>query len=534
MSDDQIDAAVAKLDAMRVDELPDLFSPAHLAVLLSVKTANRAAYERLLVKWRQMGFSAWNDLKIAVGKLEKAKATAPAAADALDPDAPLDAARRFRAEVHPTLLWHQNEWLLYRGTHYDVVEPDKVKGDVYAFLDRVGTVPPKARAVADVLDALKGVALVERGTRSPPCWLEDDILDPPAGEILACRNGLLHLPSGMLMEPTPRFFTRNGLPYDYDPKAPKPQHWLGFLDEVWGNDPDQITLLQEMMGYLLIPDTSLQKFFVLLGPTRSGKGTITRTITRLLGQAGVCSPTLGKLGDRFGLEATLGKQLATVSDMRLGARTDRQEIVGNILRIVGEDNVDVERKHIGGALTVKLAIRILISTNLLPPLPDVSGALTGRMIALTMTESFLDREDFTLDGKLAAELPGILNWAIEGWRRLKKQGHFTVTAASRSTAERMADLASPLTAFLRECCELDSTAKTSKTDVWNRYQAYVMAKALPSHYSSPDFFHRDLWAAAQYRISDSRPRVNGVQVPHWVGLRVLPATDEEVEAAMGF
>lgn len=532
MSDPQIEAAVTKLEAMRLDELTDLFDPAKLVVLVSVKAADRAAFEKLMVRWKQMGFSAWHDLKIEVGRLEKklsASGGFGGSSDVLDRDAPLATAKRLRAEVHPTLLWYQSDWLLHRGTHYEAVEPDKVKGDIYAFIEKTGGFPPDAKSVGNVIDALKGIALVERGSFVPPCWLEEDELglDYPAEEILACRNGLLHLPSGRLTESTPRFFTRNGLPYDYDPKAPRPERWLRFLDEVWGHDPEQITLLQEVFGYLLTPDTSMQKFFLFLGPTRSGKGTITKVLTKLIGKRSVCSPTLAKFGERFGLEAALGKQLATVSDMRLGKRTDRQEIVGNILRIVGEDDVDVERKHIGGAVTGRLPIRIVISSNLLPPLPDVSGALVARLVTLTMKRSFLGAEDLTLDRKLEAELPGILNWAIKGWRRLKAQGHFTVTAESSGTAHKIADLASPLNAFLRDCCVLEAGAKEPRSKVWRRFESYVLSNDLPLTYTSSNYFHRDLEVATQYRITMSRPRVDGKQVSHWVGLHLLPATDDE-------
>ena len=419
--------------------------------------------------------------------------------------------------------------LILLGKDFLGQQPDKVKGDIYAFIEKTGGFAPDAKSVGNVIDALKGVALVERGTFAPPCWLEEDELglDYPADEILACGNGLLHLPTGTLMESTPRFFTRNGLPYDYDPAAPKPERWLRFLDEVWGHDPEQITLLQEVFGYLLTPDTSMQKFFLFLGPTRSGKGTITKVLTKLVGKRSVCSPTLAKFGERFGLEAALGKQLATVSDMRLGRKTDRQEIVGNILRIVGEDDVDVERKHIGGAVTGKLAIRIVISSNLLPPLPDVSGALVARLITLTMKRSFLGAEDLTLDRKLEAELPGILNWAIEGWRRLKAQGHFTVTAESSSMAQKIADLASPLNAFLRDCCVLEVGAMEPRSKVWRRFQSYTAAHEVGHRYTSSNYFHRDLEVAAQHRITMSRPRVDGKQVPHWVGLRLLPSTDAD-------
>jgi putative DNA primase/helicase len=207
-----------------------------------------------------------------------------------------------------------------------------------------------------------------------------------------------------------------------------------------------------------------------------------------------------------------------------------------ILRIVGEDDVDVERKPIGGAVTGKLPIRIVISSNLLPPLPDVSGALVARLVTLTMKRSFLGEEDLTLDRKLEAELPGILNWAIEGWRRLKAQGHFTATGESRATASKIADLASPLNAFLRECCELEPGAKEPRSRVWRRFEAFVMDNDLPPTYTSSNYFHRDLEVAAQHRITLSRPRIDGTQVPHWIGLRLRPSTagveaDTESEAA---
>nr|WP_284392919.1 phage/plasmid primase, P4 family [Devosia yakushimensis] len=316
------------------------------------------------------------------------------------------------------------------------------------------------------------------------------------------------------------------MPYDYDADASPPERWLRFCNEVWEHDPEQIDLLQEVFGYLLTPDTSMQKFFMILGPTRGGKGVITKTLTSLVGKRSVCSPKLADLGLRFGLEATLGKSLATVADMRIGAKSDRQDIVGNILRIVGEDDVDVERKNIGGAWTGKLDIRIFIASNMMPPLPDVSGALIARLITLTTQRSFVGQEDPALGKTLQDELPGILNWSIEGWRRLHEHGRFTATAESKLVAEKMADLASPLNAFLRECCELDPEAKTPRDDVWRAYDQFVLMRDLPVVYSASNYFHRDLEVAAQHRITEFRPRVNGKQVKHWKGLRLLPQDDD--------
>jgi putative DNA primase/helicase len=526
------DTRFAQLFSITPKRRERLFRPDNLVLLAEMKVTHRALYERLMRQLTENGVPKLRELEAAVDK--KVRAVERAMRNRAEPEggqlSPLAMARRFQEEMHPTLLWYESDWLLYRGNHYNVVEADLVRRDLYGFVEDAGG-SPDAKTVSNVLDALKGVALVERGTYAPPCWLSDDEGDLPASEILACGNGLLHMPSGTLLPSTPRFFTRNGLPYDFDADAPKPDHWLKFLGDLWCHDPEQIVLLQELMGYLLIPDTSLQKFFVLIGPPRSGKGTILRVLDRLLGSSSICSPTLEHLGTRFGLQGALGKTLALIADMRLptGRNADRQNIVGNILRITGEDPVDVERKHVGGALTVRLAIRILIATNLPPALPDVSGALTGRLVALKMSESFLGREDLTLDRRLQTELPGILNWAIEGWRRLHQQGHFTVTEASRDVAETMSDLASPLNAFLRDRCELDPEASTPKADMWRAYQDWALRQDLPLGYSSPNFFHRDLEVAARHKIKSVRSRAENGRSYQWAGLRLVPELETESE-----
>ena len=58
----------------------------------------------------------------------------------------------------------------------------------------------------------------------------------------------------------------------------------------------------------------------------------------------------------------------------------------------------------------------------------------------------------TLDARLAAELPGILMWALEGLDRLMRNGRFTVPGASADAANLMMDLASPMSAFVRDRC----------------------------------------------------------------------------------
>ena len=102
--------------------------------------------------------------------------------------------------------------------------------------------------------------------------------------------------------------------------------------------------------------------------------------------------TLAGLGTNFGLASLIGKQVAIISDARLGGRADQHAIAERLLSISGEDTITVDRKY-REAWTARLQIRFLILSNELPRLADASGALGGRFIVLVLIHSFYGRED---------------------------------------------------------------------------------------------------------------------------------------------
>jgi putative DNA primase/helicase len=83
---------------------------------------------------------------------------------------------------------------------------------------------------------------------------------PPLGEFLPCRNGLLHLPTRILLAHTPQRLAESALPFDYDPSAPEPTRWLAFLKSLWPDDQDAIDTLQEIIGVMVTGDTKYQRY----------------------------------------------------------------------------------------------------------------------------------------------------------------------------------------------------------------------------------------------------------------------------------
>ena len=430
----------------------------------------------------------------------------------LSPSAPLVSARQFIGRLHTAegvrTLHHQNaSFYTWERSHYIEHAPEETRATLYRFLDTAMTYDdeelvafnPTRAKVANVQEALAAEAQLSRAIR--PAWLASDDTNP--GDVISCRNGLLHLPSKKTRDHTPTFFTLNALNFDYQPKAPAPVAWIGFLASVWPNDPDAIGTLQEFFGLCLAADTSHQKAFLVVGPKRSGKGTIARVLTELLGAANVCSPTLGSLSTNFGLAPMISKRLAIISDARLSGKADQAVIAERLLAITGEDGLTIDRKF-REAWTGKLDARFLILTNELPRLTDSSGALAGRFIILTMTRSFFGNEDRGMLGKLLPELPGILNWAIDGWERLNKRGHFVPPRSSAAAAREMEDLGSPIGAFLRDCCIVEQGLGVRAAELYGVWCEWCRQHGR-DHPGTTQTFGRDLRAAVP-GLTDVQPR----------------------------
>jgi putative DNA primase/helicase len=353
---------------------------------------------------------------------------------------------------------------------------------------------PVARAVtrtvvSDTLQALASLTLLPERVR-PPAWIGPTIYGwsgpaspgPAPARVLACRNCLLDLAAYDprvservgLYPPTPRFFSPTALDVDFDPHAPPPNAWLAFLKELWGEDGAAVRALQEWFGYCLTPDTRQQKILLLIGPKRSGKGTIARLLRALLGEENTASPTLASLGTNFGLQPLLGKTLAVISDARLGGRIDLAQLTERLLSVSGEDAQTIDRKY-QSQVTCTLPTRFMILTNELPQFDDASGAVAGRMVVLELTRSFYGKEDPGLTDRLKKELPGILLWAIAGWRSLRKRGHFAQPASGQDAARQLAELASPVRRFLDERCALGPDREVLTTALYAAWCSWCAA-----------------------------------------------------------
>lgn len=457
---------------------------------------------------------------------------------------PMDVARRLLWSWSPWIRWWRGDWHRYIPERYrwEPAEDAAVRSAVYKALDAVryendrGVVVawnPTMSRVNQVIDAMAALVHLSQDV-DQPSWLEgsgDRIkavgLRPAAEDLLVVQNGLLHKETRQVFEHDPGLFNRVTTAASYEVGA-RCDGWVRFLEQLWPDDPDQALLLGEWFGYVLSGAVKAQKCALLVGPPRSGKGTIAAMLTALMGGAGeIAGCSLSSLIGTFGLQPLLGKALCIVGDARVSGDTKPQ--VEQLLTISGGDVVTVHRKH-KPSIETRLSARFMLLSNELPVFADASGALASRFVVMQMTQSFLGREDVDLGDRLMRELPGVLRWSLDGLDRLRGAGwRFTVPASSRQALEDMADASSPVSVFVREMCETGPGQQVEKDVLyaaWRMWSERNGQKAL-----SKIGFGRNLLAAFS-QIRRYQPMGDdGIRRNLWwgVGLKALqpigPAQD---------
>jgi putative DNA primase/helicase len=157
------------------------------------------------------------------------------------------------------------------------------------------------------------------------------------------------------------------------------------------------------------------------------------------------------------LAQLIDKKAAIIGDARIDG--DTRELVDMLLSLSGEDAISIERKY-RDDWHGTAGVRFFLMSNELPGFTDASGAIASRFILFRFRQSFTDNPDPQLTEKLLSELPGILNWAIEGLHMLREDGRFIQPASSAEMIELMEDIASPTLRFIKDCCIIQRAARS--------------------------------------------------------------------------
>jgi len=288
-----------------------------------------------------------------------------------------------------------------------------------------------------------------------------------------CLNGELSYADGVwLINPHKREHYRTSIiPVTYDPTAQAPR-FKRFLIEVFNGDEDQlekIAIIEEAMGYSLIPSCHLEKFFMLIGSGANGKSVLLATLLELIGKKNVSAVQPDQFDNRFQRGHLFKKLVNIVTEIKEGGEIADAQLKS----LTSGELTTAENKYVHPFDFIPYATH-WFGTNHLPHTRDFSDALFRRGIILTFNNKFEgQKRDVRLGDTLKTELSGIFNVALEGLARLNQNRCFTECPSSNEALNLWRMEADQAAQFVEDCCEPEAGSSTASGELFRAYVTWA-------------------------------------------------------------
>jgi putative DNA primase/helicase len=353
---------------------------------------------------------------------------------------------------------------------------------------------------------------------------------------VAVKNGILDILRKKTYPFTPTKIFFNKLPVTYDDSKGCPaikKHFKTVL-----KSKEDIPLIQELFGYLLLKDYKIETAIMLNGSGRNGKSKTIELMKNFLGVANTVSIPLQQLEqDQFAICNLFGKMANMCADISKNAI----ENTGRFKEATGRDEITAPRKFMN-PIKFKNYAKMIFSCNELPSPKDLSPAFFERWQYLEFPYTFKTQQyiDSITDNKEKAitklidpdivekltttdELSGLLNWALDGLKRLLKQNAFSTTNTWQDVKGIWMRKSNSLYAFVTDCIVEDWDSKIIKSDFRKAYVMYCKKHKITSY--SDKFIHSNLPNIVS--VVEERFMKDGEYDRCWVGISFKEHIEDE-------
>lgn len=287
-------------------------------------------------------------------------------------------------------------------------------------------------------------------------------------------NGTLDLREAMFRPSRPEDYLTMQLGTTFDSEAAAPR-WEQFLSEVFNSDEEMISYIQRAVGYSLTGDTREQVMFLCHGGGANGKSVFLEVLSQLLGDyAATASFETFDAGRRSessnDLAALKGRRLVTVIE----TDDDRRFAEAKVKSVTGQDAITCRFLY-GEYFTYRPQFKIWMAMNHMPVIKGTDRGIWRRIHLISFTQSFEGRADARLGEKLRTELPGILNWAVEGLREWQRDG-LGMPQAVREATENYRCESDSIGQWQEECTISNPTAELKASEAYKHYSEWAQER----------------------------------------------------------
>lgn len=340
------------------------------------------------------------------------------------------------------------------------------------------------------------------------------------GYIANVKNGLLNIYTKELMPHTPDFVSLIQYPVEYDPNATAPV-WDQCVYE-WMSGPERAPktkLLKQFCGYCLSSSMLYDRALFMVGDGGNGKSTFIDTIAMVLGPDAVSHIDLESLYDTFGMHGLIGKRLNII-----------EEVHGNyyqsnkLKKLISGEPVTIDIKY-KPQFTFRPQAKFVFAVNMLPRVDDTSTATERRICAIQFLNNYRDNPNYELRssiGLLAQELPGILNWMVDGAIDLAEDKQFVTTSEQIRMLDEYREENSSVEGFLSQCVVVTPGMSIETPTLYNEYKRWSLTDGGRKVKSNITFTKEVRAYGAKGNRFFFVPRTSGNTESKFVGIALSP------------
>ena len=321
---------------------------------------------------------------------------------------------RFEPHLYATTLSASDNYAVdgglihtWTGSHWSVTSDDIACKQAYRWI-----------ATSEPRDATAENA--KKAVNSAKLWLPD-VAKESADIVIPCMNGYVQVKNGKvaLTSPDKSLGLKHSLICEFQPDFGPATQFEKFLEMILP-DPAVRSRVQEYIGYTLTSDARYQKAQLWLGSGANGKGVLANIVQKL--HENTAAIRLDAL-DGFNLSVLIGASLIYVDEVPK-ARINEQMLKS----LIAGEKIQIDRKY-ETPLSTHIRGKWLVLGNHLPAITDHSIGFWRRwdIVPFNVTIKESERDPLLANSIIRTEMPGVLNWALEGLLRLQKRGAFEVT-----------------------------------------------------------------------------------------------------------
>lgn len=315
--------------------------------------------------------------------------------------------------------------------------------------------------------------------------------------LIPLQNCIYDIKKNRTIEYSPKYLFTYKLPVDFI-KSAKCPNFEKYLKKTIS--PDDILCVQEWFGFCIYRKYFIKKGMIWVGDPDTGKTVLVIVLSKFVGHDNTSGITLQRIAnnDKFALAALHKKFLNYFDDLE-----DKDlNSTGGFKVATGGGTITAEYKF-GDSFQFRNFAKLLFACNKIPPIKDVDDKAYYDRWLLIEFENIVpkNKQDNFLADKLTTpeELSGILNWALEGLKRLLKNGKFTYNKSKDEVRRIMERSGDTLAGFAQDCLIEKEGLKITKDKMYEIYSIWAKAKNLTR--STKGYIGRNLGKYAPFVIA---------------------------------